>query len=413
VNSGRIVVVGAGIVGLACASALVQRGRSVLMLDPLEPGQHCSLGNAGCFSQSSFVPVALPGAWKQVPGWLADPLGPLAIRARHLPRLVPWLWHLHRSTRRERVDQIADALFPLLARAIDQWRSLASWAGVPELVVQRGHAIAYFSERAFLGDALGRELRRARGVRMEVLTGAAVRDFDPALSAEVTHLVVLPEQGHCPNPLRLSQAIAGKLEESGVSFVRDHAVDFTRIGDRITHVVTITDRIEAGQVVIAAGAHSAPLARRLGTRVPLETERGYHVMLEGPTTCPRVPLMSGEGKYYCTPMENGLRIAGTVEFAGLRAAPDYRRADAMLQQARRLLPSLSYRTLGRWMGHRPSLPDSLPVIGRAPKASNVYFAFGHGHVGLTASAATARAIAQLVDGISPSLDLAPFAANRF
>jgi D-amino-acid dehydrogenase len=170
--------------------------------------------------------------------------------------------------------------FSLLARAIDHWRSLASWAGVPELVVQRGHAIAYVSERAFLGDALGRELRRARGVTVDVLTGAAVRDFDPAISAEVTHLVVLTEQGHCPNPLRLSQAIAGKLTASGVSFVRRQAVDFARLDDHVTHVITDGDPLEADQVVIAAGAHSAPLAKRLGTRVPLQTERAYRVMLE-------------------------------------------------------------------------------------------------------------------------------------
>ena len=166
-------------------------------------------------------------------------------------------------------------------------------------------------------------------------------------------------------------------------------------------------------MVIAAGAHAKELATQLGSTVPLETERGYHVMLEAPSIVPRIPILCGEGKYFVTPMEDGLRIAGTVELGGLAAPPNYARADVLLPGGARLFPGLTHGKVEKWMGHRPSLPDSLPVVGRAPRFPNAYFAFGHGHVGLTAAAPTGEIIADLVDGRPPYMDIAPFAADRF
>jgi D-amino-acid dehydrogenase len=409
----RVAVVGAGVVGLCCASYLQLEGHEVTLVDPLPPGEYCSLGNAGCFSRASCVPLGLPGTWKKVPGWLADPAGPLFIPLRHLPRIAPWLWRFQRATSRARVERIADALHALLTVTLDKWRPLAARAGVPELVVQQGYAFAYESEAGFAADALGRELRRARGVKLDVLTGPAIREFDPALSPRLTHCVVLPEQGHCPNPLRLSRALAERLRGGGARFVRATAAGFELAGGRVARVLTDGGAIDTDAVVIAAGAHANTLSSQLGNPVPLETERGYHVMLAAPSAMPHVPVASGEGKYFATPMEEGLRIAGTVELAGLDAPPDYRRADALLAKAQRLLPDLRYARVERWMGHRPSLPDSLPVIGRAARAPNAFFAFGHGHVGLTGAAPTGEIVAALVAGRQPFLDVAPFAPDRF
>ena len=409
----RVAVVGAGVVGLACASHLQLRGHDVTLVDPRPPGEYCSFGNAGCFSRSSCVPLGLPGTWRKVPGWLADPRGPLFIPLRDLPRLAPWLWRFQRSTSIARVNGIADALHALLTVTLDKWRPLAQRAGVSELIVQRGYAFVYESAAAFDDDAFGREIRRRRGVAMEILSGPAIRDFDPALSPRLTHLVVLPEQGHCPNPFRLSQALAARLREGGARFVNATASAFDIVGGCATRVVTDHEAIDCDVVVIAAGAHAKPLAAQLGSDVPLESERGYHVMLAEPGVAPHVPIASGEGKYFATPMEGGLRIAGTVELGGLAAPPDYRRANALVEKARRILPGLRAERIERWMGHRPSLPDSLPVIGRSPRARNAFFAFGHGHVGLTAAAPTGEIIADLVDGRPPFIDIAPYAPNRF
>ena len=408
----KITVIGAGVVGLACASALRMRGHEVTVIDPVPPGEHCSFGNAGCFSRCSFVPLGLPGLWKKVPGWLLDPSGPLSIPRHYAMKVAPWVWRLHRSTSLDRVNAIADALFPLLDATLDQWRPLAAWAGVPELIRQDGYAWVYESEAAFLGDAFGRELRMKRGVRIEVLQGGAVRELEPTLSPAITHLVRFPEQGHCPNPLRLSQALATRLKREGTRFMIDAATGFEWYDGRVARVVTRNERVECDAVVVAAGAQSHLLSAKLGAPVLLETERGYHVTLARPSIVPGMPIMSAEGKFFATPMEMGLRVAGTVELAGLHAAPNYQRTQPLLDGARRLFPGLEFENSSRWMGHRPSLPDSLPVIGRAPKVRNAYFAFGHGHVGLTAAAPTAALIESLVAGEDPAIDIAPFAANR-
>jgi len=409
----RVTVIGAGVVGLACATQLQMRGHAVTLVDPRPPGEYCSFGNAGCFSRASCVPLGLPGLWRQVPAWLLDPTGPLTIRWRHARALAPWLWRFHRASARSRVDAIANALHALLTVTLDKWRPLAARAGVPELIVQHGYAFAYESEAAFAADALGRAIRAAHGVRIDVLRGADIVAFDGALSPRLTHLVVLPEQGHCPNPLRLSRALAARLRDGGARFVEAPATGFDIVGGRVVRVRTADAFVEADAVVLAAGVHSAGLAALLGNRVPLASERGYHVMLEAPEVMPRVPIASGEGKYFATPMEDGLRIAGTVELASVDAPADDRRADALLAGARRLFPALRCGRHTRWMGHRPSLPDSLPVIGRSRHASNAMLAFGHGHVGLTAAAPTADIVADLCAGDAPSIDIAPFAADRF
>jgi D-amino-acid dehydrogenase len=424
----RVAVIGAGVVGLACAATLVQRGHQVRWIDPDPPGRGCSAGNAGLFSLSSFVPLALPGAWTKALGWLTDPQGPLTIRPAYLRRALPWLWQLHRSSRLQRVAASADAMNALLAPTWDAWLPLAQWAGASSLIRRDGWAAAYRSKAALDGDALGWQLRTDRGVRMETLTGLSVREFDPNLSPEITHLLHLPDQGHCLDPLGLCQALAravlaqsaraglgGKVADAGEP-VSARALGFEIRDGRVAQVHTERGAVDVDAVVLAAGAFSGPLAEQLGARVPLDTERGYHVTLKSPSVTPRVPLLEAEGKWFATPMNAGLRLAGTVEFAGLDAPPDWRRANALLDQLPHLLPQLSYLPVGdadRWMGRRPSLPDSRPVIGRSPHFMNAVLAFGHAHVGLTSAAMTGRLVAQLLMGERPSIDLSPFAPDRF
>ena len=413
----RVAVIGAGVVGLACAATLTQRGHHVRWIDPDPPGRGCSGGNAGLFSLSSFVPLALPGAWAKAPGWLTDPQGPLTIRPAYLPRVLPWLWQLHRSSRLDRVVASADAMHTLLAPTWDAWLPLAQWAGASALIRRDGWAAAYRSKMALDGDALGWRLRTERGIRIDTLTGHSVREFDPNLSPAITHLLHLPDQGHCLDPLGLCQALARAVLAHGADApVPARALGFEVREGRVAQVHTERGSIDVDAVVVAAGAFSGPLAAQLGVRVPLDTERGYHVTLKSPSVMPRVPLLEAAGKWFATPMTAGLRLAGTVEFAGLDAPPDWRRAEALLDQLPNLLPQLSHSAVGhadRWMGRRPSLPDSRPVIGHSPRFANAVLAFGHAHVGLTSAAMTGRLVAQLLTGERPSIDLSPFAPDRF
>ena len=413
----RVAVIGAGVVGLACAATLTQRGHQVRWIDPDPPGRGCSGGNAGLFSLSSFVPLALPGAWAKAPGWLTDPQGPLTIRPAYLSRVLPWLWQLHRSSRLDRVVASADAMHTLLAPTWDAWLPLAQWAGASALIRRDGWAAAYRSKMALDGDALGWRLRTERGIRIDTLTGGSVREFDPNLSPAITHLLHLPDQGHCLDPLGLCQALARAVLAHGADApVPGRALSFEVRDGRIAQVHTERGAIDVDAVVVAAGAFSGALAAQLGARVPLDTERGYHITLKSPSVMPRVPLLEAEGKWFATPMTAGLRLAGTVEFAGLDAAPNWLRANALVDQLPKLLPHLNHRAIGdadRWMGRRPSLPDSRPVIGRSPRFVNAVLAFGHAHVGLTSAAMTGRLVAQLLTGERPSIDLSPFAPDRF
>jgi len=411
----RAVVIGAGVVGLACAARLTMAGRAVTVLDPQPPGMGCSYGNAGCFSLASFVPIGMPGLWRKVPGWLMDRDGPLSIPPSYAARIAPWLWWLLRASSLARVERTCDEMHDFLGVALDRWRPLAAWAGVSELVQRNGWAVVYESEAAYQADALGWRLRRERGVEIHVLQGAEIRELEPALGPHFTHMAYLPEQGQCPNPLRLSQALAATLERHGARFERRAAVGFDFRQGRVRAVRTEAGAVEADEVVVAAGAHSAELAAKLGSRIPLETERGYHAMVEGAESARLLtrPVMSGEGKFFATPMEDGMRFAGSVELGGLRAPPDYRRADILLRKGRAMLPALPQGKVSRWMGMRPSLPDTKPAIGRAPGVANAFFAFGHGHTGLTGAAATGGIVADLAAGREPDLDIRPFDPARF
>jgi D-amino-acid dehydrogenase len=416
-SPGPVVVIGAGIVGLCCATYLQRDGRKVVVVDPDGPGEGASYGNAGGLNGSSIVPVAMPGVLAKVPHWLLDPAGPLSIRLRYLPQLLPWLYRFVRAGRPELVREQARALRGLLAPTVEMHRELAASVGAADLIQRSGLLIAYRSEASFAADSEAYRLRGENGVKIDELNQDELRQIEPTLSPAYTRARFISENGYCRNPLRLSRALADSLLANGGKIRRERAEGFAFADGKVEAVLTSTGRIPAAAVVLAAGAHSKPLAARLGEKVPLDTERGYHAMIKAPEVAPRLPIMDAEAKLVATPMEEGLRMAGTVEFAGLEAPPDWRRARILLRHGQAMFPGLprtvSDDRVALWMGFRPSMPDSLPVIGPTRRYANAFLAFGHGHVGLIGAPMTGRAIADLIAGRPPALDLAPFSAARF
>jgi D-amino-acid dehydrogenase len=413
----KVAVIGAGIVGMTTASYLQRDGHDVVVIDPQPPGQGASFGNAGCFNPSSVVPVATPDTWKNIPHYLSDPLGPLRIRWSYLPALAPWLLRLVRAGTPQRIEAQARALTTILAPCLDALLPLARDAGAEHLVARNGILIAYRSQKSWDADAAAWDIRRRNGTHWEELDTDELRQFDPNLSRDFTRGKLVPGNGHCLDPGGLVTALAAAVQNDGATFLRRRATGFSFNGADLRAVQTPEGEVPADAAVIAAGAHSRPLAAQLGDRVPLETERGYHAMLRTPEVMPRVPTTDSEGKFVATPMADGVRFAGTVELAGLNAAPDWRRARILLQQASKLYPGLA-RTYSEdrytvWMGHRPSLPDSLPVLGPSTRSRDVFYAFGHGHVGMTSGPYTGKVIADLVAGRPPPIDLSPFRPGRF
>lgn len=411
--SRKITIIGAGIVGVATASWLRRDGHEVTLVDMRPPGEYCSFGNAGILSPGSCVPLGTPGVIWKVPGYIADPMGPLVIRWSYLPKAAPWLLRFLLASNSHRVEEIADALRPLLKQTFDAYEPLVKHAGVTDLVRRTGYVVAYEKRSAYEGDALAWKLRRDRGVQVEELDDAALKKLVPQLEQSYEVGLYLPEQGFVANPGRLVKALAEQFQRDGGAILQRevHDIEIGPEGPRA--LITSDGSMPVETLVICAGSHSNMFTSRLGDSVPLEAERGYHVTFSDPRVELPMPVFMPEYKLFITPMEMGLRIAGQSEFAGIDAPPDYTRAEILEKLAQKVFPGMSTADATKWMGRRPSMPDSLPVIGRATKFANVYYAFGHGHVGLCGGAPTARIVADLIGGRTPSIDVRPYRPDRF
>jgi D-amino-acid dehydrogenase len=413
-NSPRnVTVVGAGVVGVACAINLMRDGHRVTLVERDAPGEGASLGNAGIMAPCAIVPVMTPGIVWKVPQMLLDPMGPLSLRWSYVPRMIPWLLRYLRNSTAERVEFISDALASLLGGSVEEHQRLARETGAEEWLCPAPYLYVYENEAAFAKDAFAWNIRRRHGTKLEVLKDDAVREMEPSLDSAYRFAVVLEDHGFIRDPMRLVKALAEHFERAGGTLLHRDVKDVDFGPDGPTRLVTDGGDLELDVLVVAAGAWSGKLAARLGSPVPLETERGYHVVLTDPGVTPRYPIMSTKGKFVATPMEPGLRLAGLVEFGGLDAPPDYARARTLLRHARQLFPAVVTDDYTEWMGHRPVLPDSLPVIGRSPHFETVFYAFGHQHVGVTGGPKTGRVIADLVNGRHPNIDLSPFRVDRF
>jgi D-amino-acid dehydrogenase len=410
----RIAVIGNGIVGTCCAAWLQRDGHQVTFVDPLGPAEATSFGNAGSLSPSACLPVGMPGMWKKVPRWLLDPLGPLTVRWWYAPVAAPWLLRFLRASSREEVARIAAAMRGLLAPIFDCYEPLLQRAGAMGLMRRTGCLYVYSGQDAARQWAWGMTLRRSLGVEMRDVAEDELVALEPDLKGRFRFGILAPENGSTLDPAALTRAIFDQCVADGAAVVRARSSGFRLRGGSVTGVeLDGADTLDCEGVVLAGGAWSATLARQLGPAIPLETQRGYHVTVESNNLALRHTVMAMEHNLMVNPMRMGLRLAGSVEFAGLKAPPDMRRADALLARGQEMFPHLDASRTTRWMGHRPCLPDSMPVIGRAPRVDNAWFAFGHGHVGMCGAATTGREVAHLVAGRSPEIDLAPFAPTRF
>lgn len=416
----HVVVIGAGAIGVVSAIELLRDGHRVTIIEAATPGgeQAASYGNAGWLSSHSVIPPAVPGVWKNVPKFLRDPLGPLAIRWSYLPKALPWLiQYLLSGWTEARVEATAQALRPLLVDAPALHKKLAEEAGVGRLIERQGVMHIYPSRAAFDADALGWRIRKRVGVNWMELSGDEMRQCEPDLHPRYQFGVLVEEAGRCRDPGGYVAALAAHARALGAEFVTATARGLKLEGGRLVSVLTDKSEIACDAAVVAAGARSKPLAASVGDRLPLETERGYHVMIEGANTGPRTSVMASDAKMVVNWTDKGLRAAGQVEIAGLEAVPNWKRADILRDHLIGMFPKmpkdLPAERIRSWFGHRPSMPDGRPCIGYSRASRDVVYAFGHGHVGLVGSARTGRVVAQLVGRREPEIPLAPFDPKRY
>ena len=407
------VVVGAGIIGTAIAHDLQRRGRQVVLVDRDAPGKGASFGNMASIAVTEFMPASRPSVWKQIPGWMLDPEGPVRVRPSYMPKLVPWFLRFIAASRPMRLRELEAQGAALCSRALGDTLELLSETGLSDQISQEGCLSLYADEAEFKADREHIEILERFGFPHEVIGRQAIKALEPELSDKIGMAVLFPQNRSMKDPYRLVMALAARFVGLGGRIESGEVVGFVR-SDRIREVVLKDGRkLPADEVVICAGAYSAKQARNLGEPIPLETERGYHTQIMAPGLSIKHSIIWPAKAFMVTPTAGGIRVGGTVEMAGLDAPPDYRRAKITVKRAREALPNLRCEDFTEWMGHRPALPDTVPILSASAKTKGLFYATGHGHLGLTYAATTARLMGEVITGGKPSVDLHPYRVNRF
>lgn len=408
-----VVIVGAGIVGIATAALLTEAGRKVLLIDRTGICEETSSGNAAALAFSDILPLASKGVIKKVPGWLLDPLGPLSIRPSYFPKMIPWLYHFWRASGEQVLAKTAKTQARIMRLAESEMLALIDRANLRESLHEDGNLELYESEAELAASQPGWDIRDRAGIAYEHVRGSRLMELQPGLSPRFVAGTFVPGWKNVSDPKLFGQAIWAYAEKLGARFHKGQVMTVRRCEQGGEVQLADGNNILADHLVITAGAWSHRLTKTLGDPLPLETERGYNTTLPVGSFDVRRQLTFPEHGFVITPMATGLRVGGAVEFGGLELSPNYTRSEAMLKKAAMFLPGLKTENGRQWMGYRPSLPDSLPVIGKVSGGGNIYYGFGHGHLGLTQSAATARLICDLITQKQPVIDIDPFNPRRF
>lgn len=408
-----IAIVGAGIVGVSTALWLQRAGHSVVLIDRNGPGEGASFGNGGVLAASGFVPATGPGLIRSLPRMLLDRDAPLFLRWRHLPRALPWLARYLSHCRAEDTARIARAMAALTEDSLDEHRALSDGTPAARYLKPSDYLHVFPDRAAFDASADAWALRREAGYDWHEMDSDALRAYDPAFSDATGFAVALPGHGHVTDPGAYVRALADHAQALGARIVRADATGILSESGRVTGLRAGGETIACDDAVIAAGAWSGPLGRQLGLRVPLESERGYHLDLWNPSVTPRAPTMVAAGQFVMTPMEGRLRLAGVLEIGGLEAGPSDAPLAFLRRLARAALPGLTWEKETSWLGHRPGIPDSLPALGAVPGVRGAWTAFGHHHLGLTSGPRSGKLLARLIAGDRPNTDMRPYDPGRF
>lgn len=407
-----VVVIGAGVIGLSAALMAQARGLSVTVVDREGPAAGASAGNAGAFAFTDILPLASPGILKKAPKWLLDPLGPLSIPPAYALRIAPWLYRFWRACSPRAVAASTAAQTGLMDLSKAELEPFLAATGTLGMLRKDGNLQVYESEAELRASLPGWAARAAHGIEFRHMTAAEMAALQPGLAPRFTHGTFTPGWYSIADPKDYVLALAERLRTQGGSILRAEVTGLSPHASGV-RALTTGEALECDQLVLAAGAFSHRIAATLGERIPLETERGYNTTLPPGAFDLRCQVTFGGHGFVVSRLSSGIRVGGAVELGGLDLPPNWKRSEAMLRKAKDFLPGLQTGGGQQWMGFRPSLPDSLPAIGRSKASPRVVYAFGHGHLGLTQSAGTARLVADLLSDATPALDLAPFSPHRF
>ncbi|NEI74086.1 FAD-dependent oxidoreductase [Rhizobium lusitanum] len=408
-----VIVIGAGVVGLSAAIAAQSRGLAVVVVDREGPAAGASAGNAGAFAFTDILPLASPGILKKAPKWLLDPLGPLSVPPAYALQIAPWMFRFWRACQPSRVAHSTAAQTSLMDLSKAELEPFLAATETLSMLRKEGNLQVYESEAEFRASLPGWDVRRNHGIEFQHLKAGEMAAIQPGLASRFVLGTFTPGWYSIADPKLYTLALAEHFRSRGGVIERAEISALRAVSGGVEMMATDGKLRQAGKIVLAAGAFSHRIARTLGERIPLETERGYNTTLPADAFDLRTQITFGGHGFVVSKLSTGIRVGGAVELGGLALPPNFRRSEAMLQKARAFLTGLKPDGGKQWMGFRPSLPDSLPAIGRARTTPDVIYAFGHGHLGLTQSAGTARLVADLLTGRMPPIDLSPFSPQRF
>lgn len=408
----KVIVIGAGVVGLSSALMAQARGLSVTVVDREGPAAGASAGNAGAFAFTDILPLASPGILKKAPKWLLDPLGPLTIPPAYALQITPWLYRFWRACSSHAVAASTTAQTAMMDLSRAELEPFLAATGTLPMLRKDGNLQVYESEAEFRASLPGWEARTAHGIEFRHMAAEEMAELQPGLSSRFIRGTFTPGWWSIADPKDYVLALADRFKANGGTILRAEVRGLQPQGEGV-YIQTTGEPLTADKVVLSAGAFSHRIAATLGERIPLETERGYNTTLPPEALDLRCQVTFGGHGFVVSRLSTGIRVGGAVELGGLSLPPNYKRSEAMLQKAKAFLPGLKTEGGKQWMGFRPSLPDSLPAIGRSRASSQIVYAFGHGHLGLTQSAGTARIVADLLTDQTPPVDLTPFSPQRF
>ena len=411
---GEIVVIGGGVVGISCALELLDDGHAVTVLDHGVPGEGASWAACGSIAVSEVIPLSRPGTLMQTPKWLLDPTGPLTLRATSALSVLPWFLRFVGNSRMSRIRTISDELATLTLTALSDIETLLGRYGLGSLLRKTPVIALYDSKQQLAYEGRFHDMRRALGFRIDEISGREASEMEPSLAKDFACAAVFHDWRSLVDAKRHVAAMYEAFITHGGIVRPEEAIGFAGDGHAVTGVRTRSgEDVPAEQVIVAAGAWSKKLASELGLKILLEGVIGYQTIPEAPGVEVVHSLIYPAGGFGITPYESGLAVAGGIEFAGLRAEPNWKRADILVDKAKRVLPGLRTQPAYRRMGRRPLTPDTKPIIGRAPNARNVIFATGHGQLGQTLGATTGRLVSDIAAGRASSIDMTAFRPDRF
>ncbi|WP_313614999.1 FAD-binding oxidoreductase [Agrobacterium sp.] len=408
-----VLVIGTGIIGVMSALYLQQQGRSVTLLERGEIAGGASAGNAGILAFPEIIPIAAPGIMKKAPRWLMDPLGPLSVPPSYALKIAPWLWRFWRASSEAAFRHGLKTQISMMGLAAAEMETIRAMPELSGFISNTGTLDLYDSETSFNAAAADWSEKEKAGFVFNRVGRDEIETLQPGLAPQFQHAMFTPGGLQVSEPRDFTKAIAELVIARGAELVVGEALRVEPLGDEARVTLTGGKTIDAAKVVVAGGAWSKNLGSSLGDTLPLETERGYN------TTLPLQPFTLNRQLYFndhafvVTPLSTGIRVGGAVELGGLSLPPNYHRSEALLGKAAKFLPGLKTDGGKQWMGFRPSMPDSLPVIGPSKASPAIIYAFGHGHLGLTQSAATGRLVSDLIAGRETAISVDPFRAGRF